>query len=162
VKDAYSLVLGQWQRTALSGVPHDFLLAEDLYANPELARRYKAIGLAAFLHPNARQKDLMARISEMGVKTFVVPEGGYSPEFFHDFVVGAGGYAALPAGVAQVDMNGNFASVHWVVPGRMDFKLPFPAQVVNVNTGLEEPTVGDVLPLDLTAGETRWFLLHRK
>ena len=58
-------------------------------------------------------------------------------------------------------MNGDFVSVHCLVPGRYDFRLPFPAKVVNVKSGLEEKTEKDVLPLEMSAGETCWFRLRR-
>ena len=64
-------------------------------------------------------------------------------------------------GVAQVDMNGDFASVHCIVPGRHDFRLPFPARVINVKSGLEEPVRDGVLQLEMSAGETCWVRIRR-
>ena len=46
-----------------------------------------------------------------------------------------------------------------LTPGRYDFKMPYPAKVVNLKSGVVEPTVGDILPLELVAGETCWFEL---
>jgi len=48
-----------------------------------------------------------------------------------------------------------------LTPGRYDFKMPYPAKVVNLKSGVVEPTVGDILPLELVAGETCWFGLSR-
>ena len=117
--------------------------------------------LGAFLVPDARQKSLMAKLDEWGVKSFVIQPVAYSPEVFNGFVKDAGGYVAMRPGVAQVDMNGDFVSVHCIVPGRHEFRLPFPAKVVNVKSGLEEKTVDGVLPLEMSAGETCWFRLYR-
>ena len=160
-KHASNIVMKQWPRIAASGVPYDFYLVEDVYGEPEVMKRYKAVVLCAFLSPDARQKAFMDRLALLGVKTFVAPPVGYSSSEFHDFVVNAGGYAAMRPGVAQVDMNGDFASVHCIVPGRYDFRLPFPAKVVNVRSGLEECVENGVLPLVMSAGETCWFRLYR-
>jgi hypothetical protein len=64
----------------------------------------------------------------------------------------------------QVDMNGNFISLHCIVPGDYVFRLPFPAKVVNLKTGREARTErgGTMLPLNLVAGETRWYALLLK
>lgn len=156
-----NLVMGQWPRLAASGVPYDFYLAEDVYGDPEIMKRYKAVALGAFLRPDARQKAFMEKLDGWGVKHFITQPGGYSPEFFNEFVKGAGGYVAVRPGVVQVDMNGDFVSVHCLVPGRYDFRLPFPAKVVNVKSGREEKTSGGVLPLEMSAGETCWFRLKR-
>ena len=59
-------------------------------------------------------------------------------------------------------MNGYFVSVHCVAPGSYDFKLPFPAEVMNVKSGRTENTPKDILNLTLSAGETCWFRLTRK
>jgi hypothetical protein len=56
-------------------------------------------------------------------------------------------------------MNGDFVSVHALKTGRYDFRLPFPCKVVNLKTGLAVPAAGGVVPLDLVAGETRWYSL---
>ena len=162
VPDGPTLVMLQWPRTALAGVPYDFLLAEDLYASPEIAGRYKAISLCAFNAPDSRQKALMDKIAAYGVKTFVVQPGGYSPEFLNRFAREAGCYVATRPGGVQVDMNGDFVSVHCINPGHYDFMLPFPAKVMNARSGLEEKAPGGVLPLELSAGETCWFRLYRR
>ena len=161
VRNVRNIVMGQWPRLAVSGAPYDFYLAEDVYDEPEILRRYKAVMLGAFLVPDARQKSLMAKLDEWGVKSFVIQPVAYSPEVFNGFVKDAGGYVAMRPGVAQVDMNGDFVSVHCIVPGRHEFRLPFPAKVVNVKSGLEEQVVEGVLLLNMSAGETCWFRLYR-
>ncbi|MBR6585880.1 MAG: hypothetical protein IKK82_00545, partial [Kiritimatiellae bacterium] len=86
--------------------------------------------------------------------------GGLSPEMFNSFVKKAGGYVSAPVGL-QVDMNGNFVSVHCLRTGTYDFILPFTADVVNVKTGESLAHVKS-MSLQLTGGETRWFFLHRR
>ena len=159
VKDMKSLVMKQWPRTASAGAPYEVRLIDDFKANPALAKRYKAAVLAAFISPDAEARKVMDALKSAGVKTFVVKEGGYTAEFFNRFVADAGGYVATRPGL-QVDMNGDFVSVHCIVPGRYDFKLPFPCRVVNVKSGKEEATSNGVLPLNLTAGETCWFRIY--
>ena len=156
-----NMVMGQWPRMAASGAPYDFYLAEDVYREPDVLRRYKAVALGAFLVLDARQKALMANLDEWGVKSFVIQPAGYSSEFFNGFVESAGGYVAMRPGVAQVDMNGDFVSIHCIVPGKHEFRLPFPAKVVNVKSGREEQVVNGVLLLNVSAGETCWFRLYR-
>ena len=157
VKGAGGMMMGQWPRLAVSGVPYDFVLGEEAYERPEVLKGYKAIALCAFLKPDARQKALMDKLDSWGIKTFVVQPNGYTPEFFNDFVKNAGGYVAVRPGGVQVDMNGDFISVHCIVPGCYDLTLPFPAKVVNVKSGLEENTAGGMLKLEMSAGETCWF-----
>ena len=161
VGNARNLVMSQWPRTAASGVPYDFYLAEDVYDDPEVMKRYKVVALGEFLRPDARQKAFREKLDAWGVRSFVISVSGYSPKFFNDFVKEAGGYVATRPGVVQVDMNGDFVSVHCIVPGRHDFRLPFPAKVVNVKSGLEEKVVDGVLPIEMSAGETCWFRLYR-
>jgi hypothetical protein len=61
-----------------------------------------------------------------------------------------------------VNMNGDFVSLHALRGGRYDFKLPFECRVKNVKSGLYENTSGRMMRLNVTPGETCWFLLERK
>ena len=58
----------------------------------------------------------------------------------------------------QVDMNGNFVSLHALRNGRYSFRLPRKCKVVNMKTGKTVKN-GTLLELDMTAGETRWYRL---
>jgi hypothetical protein len=58
-------------------------------------------------------------------------------------------------------MNGDFVSLHALYNGHFDFRLPFPCKVVNLKTGKPVTTLDGILPLDLMAGETRWYSLKR-
>ena len=86
---------------------------------------------------------------------------GMSPEFFNHIVREAGGYAPVGPHCLQVNMNGDFISVHALATGKYDFRLPFACRVVNVKSGTEEKTVNGILKLDMTAGQTCWFLLEK-
>ena len=87
---------------------------------------------------------------------------GLTPRFFNRLVREAGGYVPVAGGgKLQVDMNGDFVSVVALDNGHYDFRLPFPCRVVNLKTGKPVATSDGILPLDLTAGETRWYSLNR-
>ena len=92
-------------------------------------------------------------------RIYISAPGGMSPGFFNRIVRHAGGYAPVNAGCLQVNMNGDFISVHALKAGRYDFKLPFPCKVTNVKSGKEEPAANGILPLNMTAGQTCWFTL---
>ncbi len=158
VPNVKSLVMKQWPRTASSGVPYEVRLADDFVRQPELAKRYKAAILAAFLEPDTTAKKVMSILNSANVKTFVVPEGGYTADFMNKFATESGAYVATKPGL-QVDMNGDFISVHCIVPGVYDFKLPFACNVVNVKSGKHEAVADRIFKLNLTAGETCWFRL---
>lgn len=162
VPNAPDLVMLQWPRTALAGVPYDFYMVDDLRTRPDLVRRYKAMALCAFNEPDDRQRVFQETLARAGVQTFVVPPGGYSPDVLNRFARDAGCYVATRAGGLQVDMNGDFVSVHAVVPGCYDFRLPFSADVENMKTGRPEVTDGTTLKLAVSAGETCWFRLRRR
>ena len=88
--------------------------------------------------------------------------GGVSGGAFNRLAVEAGAYVALPTDVAEVDMNGDFVSVHALRNGDCDFRLPFDCAVENLKTGRAEPVVDGCLRLRLDAGDTCQFLLRRK
>ena len=90
---------------------------------------------------------------------YVCSAAGLTPQHFNAIVRGSGGYVPAPYGL-QVDMNSSFLSVHAVIPGRYTFRLPRPCRVTNLKTGRAVAAPGGVLPLDLTAGETRWYGLR--
>ena len=73
-------------------------------------------------------------------RIYVAEAGGLTPALINRFAREAGCYAPVDGTGLQVDMNGDFLSVHCLVPGHYDFRTP-----------------KGVLPLDLVAGEVRWF-----
>lgn len=87
---------------------------------------------------------------------YICEPGGLSPQYFNRLVRESGGYAPAPYGL-QVDMNADFVSLHCIIPGHYDFRLPRTCTVTNLKTGRTVRTEGRVLPLDLVAGETRWY-----
>jgi hypothetical protein len=74
---------------------------------------------------------------------------------FNAFARSAGAYVPCDMGL-QVDMNGEFVSVHCLRTGRYDFTLPHEAEVTNLKTGRNLGTMRSI-PLDMTGGETRWY-----
>ena len=61
----------------------------------------------------------------------------------------------------QVDMNGNFISVHALRTDVFHFRLPFECKVVNLKSGKEEPQRDGQIRLDMTAGKGCWFRLYK-
>ncbi len=149
-----------YQKLCAAGVPYDVWLAEDLLRKPELADGLKLVVWTGMPRSDARRDVFFARLKSRGV-TVVRSEDmpSHEPPAFLRLVRESGGYAPLDRPGLQVDMNGGFICLHCLTPGRYDFKMPYPAKVVNLKSGVVEPTVGDILPLELVAGETCWFEL---
>lgn len=123
------------EHIAESGVPFDSYMKGD-FDRESLASRYKYV-----LHYN--RDALLKTSTEINAEAKA-----------------AGAYVPLPPARVQVDMNGDFISLHCIVPGSYEFKLPRKCEVINLKSGRKEPVkVSDFLPLDLTAGETCWFSL---
>lgn len=126
------------EEMARSGVPYDCYLAADFEDDPLLAARYKVV---------FRYDGETPVLSTSEIKRRVVAAGAYHP---------------VPVATVEVDMNGEFLSVHAIWDCRPDFILPFRCRVVNLKTGREEGTVDGKLPLDMKRGQTCWFRLVRE
>jgi hypothetical protein len=83
-----------------------------------------------------------------------------TPEFFGALAAEAGAYAPVKPGIVQVDMNGEFVSLHALKSGGFSFELPFPCEATNLKTGRKAPRRGRELKLDLAAGSTMWLRLE--
>ena len=92
-------------------------------------------------------------------RIYVAEYYGCGPELFNRFARESGAYVPHAGTGIQVDMNGDFISVHALKSGQFDFVLPFSASVVNLKSGREESQWDGKLRLELTAGETCWFRL---
>jgi hypothetical protein len=135
----FTRFLGQLMRLAASGVPFDVYLAEDFDSDPALAASYRHI---------------VRRISDSD--RYIMPAG------FNADARAAGAYVPVEPNALEVDMNGDFISVHALSTGVFDFKLPYRCKVVNLKTALPAEVQGDKLKLRLVAGETCWFRLDRQ
>lgn len=156
----YGMVAGARGKLGASGVPFEVRIIDDFLENPDLVKRYRAALLAGFLFPDESRKALMARFAEAGVKTLVEPAEGIEAEKFNAFARESGAFVAADPGT-EVDMSGDFLSLHALTPGRRRIRLPFPARVVNVRSGLDESTDHDGFNVEMSAGETCWFRLFR-
>ena len=90
-------------------------------------------------------------------RVYVCEPGGLTPGLMNRLAREAGAYAAVSRGGLQINMNGDFVSVHCLRPGAYDFVLPFDCKVLNLKTRAFERTEGRILKMNLTAGETCWF-----
>ena len=149
-----------YQKLCAAGVPYDVWLAEDLLRKPQLCEGLKMMVWTGMPRSDARRDEFFAAMKTRGV-TIVRSEDmpSHEPHAFLRLVREAGGYAPVDRPGLQVDMNGSFICVHCLTPGQYDFRLPYPANVMNLKTGKPEPTAAGVLPLELVAGETCWFRL---
>ena len=149
---------------AASGVPYDQFLVSDALADPSMLDRYgMVVWFGLWKGGDAERRPLLERLKARG-KNLVLHERlmGISGRELFDEARRAGVYAPADRYGLQVDMNGGFISLHCLMPGHYDFTLPFPAKVVNLKTGLPASTTedGKILPLDVVAGETRWYSLR--
>ena len=94
-------------------------------------------------------------------RVYVCEPCGLTPGLMNRFAREAGAYAAVAGGGLQINMNGDFISVHCLRPGSYDFCLPFDCQVLNLKTRAFEKPEGRILKLNLTAGETCQFLIGK-
>ena len=123
----------RWEDYGASGVPYETYLAADFDSDPALAGRHRLV-----------VRDGFRRLDADGL---------------HALAEKAGAFVACAPGVLEVDMNGDFMSVHCLVPGTHPVRLPFAARATNVKDGSR--AVGTRLDLAMTAGETRWFRIER-
>lgn len=87
----------QWTAFGASGVPYETYLASDFDSVPSLARRYRLVIRDGFRALGARE--------------------------LHRKSVAAGAFVACEPGVLEVDMNGDFLSIHCLVPGSYVVRL---------------------------------------
>ena len=120
-------------------------------ADMDVIGRYAADGAAAIVSKRSGNGRIVSVCDQMGL----------TPSLFNRIVRESGGYCCGEPGRVQVNMNGDFISVHCLRSGTYDLRLPFAAKVVNLKTDREEWVRDDVLRLDLTAGQTCWFSLAR-
>ena len=157
-----------------AGVPYDIILADDILRDPSIADRYKAFLVTGFYNIDAPRRKFIERAKARGAKfVFAADAGicggadacgkgevleepcGLTAKMFNAFARSAGAYVPCDMGL-QVDMNGEFVSVHCLRTGRYDFTLPHEAEVTNLKTGRNLGTMRSI-PLDMTGGETRWY-----
>ena len=90
-------------------------------------------------------------------RVYVCEPCGFTPGLMNRLAREAGAYALVSRPGLQINMNGDFVSVHCLRPGTYDFILPFDCQVMNLKTHAFEHTEGRILKMNLTAGETCRF-----
>ena len=169
-----ALIRRQIQQLASSSVPYDTWLMEDLLRGPGLAAPYRTIVFAGMHAVDARRRKLLVALEKDGRRLVflsgtgaadgaVVSGGihvsepdGLTAEAFLDIVRDSGGYVPADRPGLQVNMNGDFVSIHCLVPGRYRFRLPVSGDWANMKTGYLHPAATE-LALDLIAGETRWY-----
>ena len=94
-------------------------------------------------------------------RVYVAAAGGLTPGLLNRIARESGAFYVVDSADLQVDMNGNFMSVHCLRPGRYTLHLPFPARVENLKSHKAEKVTGQSFEVNLTAGETCRFLLEQ-
>ena len=135
----FPLLTGMTMRLAASGVPYDIYLAKDFDSDPSLAASYR------YVVRRLSQEDKIITPLEFNAKARAL-----------------GAYVPVEPNVLQVDMNGDFVSVHGLRNGTFDFKLPFPCTVRNLKSGQEEKVVDGSFRISVEVGQTCWFKLEAK
>ena len=145
---------------AASGVPSEVLLAEDLFENPSLADRYRAIAWTCCVRKDGKRAEFERKFAEKGGRILFRTElCASTAESLNRFAREAGAYVPIGRSGLQVDMKDGFISLHCIIPGQYDFILPYPAKVVNLKTGRDVPLRNQdkCIFLDMEAGESRWY-----
>ena len=91
---------------------------------------------------------------------YVAAYGGLTPDYFHHLAQESGAYVPTDGHGLEIDMNGDFMSMHCLKTGRYEVRLPFTADVLNLKTGATETFSVKSFKMDLEAGETRWYQLR--
>ena len=164
----------QMEDLSAASVPYETMLAQDLFDDIECIGACKLAVMCGFYSIDRKRRELIAGLKRRGVQlVFLADSGacggadacegslcitkprGLAPRMFNSLVRKSGGYVPARPGL-QVDMNGDFISVHCLKTGTYDFILPFTADVLNVKTG-ERISSAREIPLSMTGGETRWY-----
>ncbi|MBE6399557.1 MAG: hypothetical protein E7041_05390 [Lentisphaerae bacterium] len=131
----------------------------DAYQCPTRFTAAEEEGVKVFARFKADNAPAMAAKQFPGYRSVMVgAAGGLSPEFLNYLMHEAKAYTVSDAGL-QVDMNGNFISIHAIMPGKFTIELPFECKVRNVKSGKFEQVSGKKFTLDAIAGSTYWFEL---
>ena len=119
-------------------------------ANMDVFARYASDGAPA-----------IASVSNNRCRRITVCEpAGLTPAMFNRFAREAGAYVPVDCGGVEVDMNGDFVSMHAIRNAKGKFRLPRPCRVVNLRNGKEETVDNGAVAIELSAGETCWFELE--
>ncbi len=94
---------------------------------------------------------------------YVASPGGISAELFHLLAEQSGIYRISAPGKAWSCVNNRFLSIYALHNGKTVFTLPCDADFVqDVFSGSRLPVRKRTLRLNLKAGETHWFIIHKK
>jgi hypothetical protein len=123
-----------------------------------------------YIEPSPELKS-MARFTEDGTiavaersdaaakLVYVAAYGGFTPDYYHHLAMESGAYVPADGYGLEIDMNGDFMSVHCLKAGVYDIRLPFVANVINLKTGAMVASSVKAVKMELEACETRWYQL---
>ena len=103
----------------------------------------------------------IASVNDEGCRKIMVCEpAGLTPAMFNMFARESGAYVPVSCGGVEVDMNGDFVSMHAIRNAEGRFVLPRPCKVRNLRSGRYEKVLDGCVTVSLSAGETCWFELE--
>ena len=143
---------------ASSGVPYRQFLAEDVLSDASALDGMRVVVWFGLRNGgDSARKELLAKLKAQGVR-LVLPEEllRLSGRQLHGIALAADAYVPSEKYGLQVDMNGNFVSVHALLPGEYLLRFPYPAEVINLKNGHRRKMRGGVLRVSVFAGETLW------
>ena len=146
---------------ASSGVPYDQFLVADALADPSILDRYgMVVWYGLWNGGDKARQTLLERLVARGTRLVLHDElMGISGRTLFNEARKAGIYVPCDRYGLQVDMKDGFISLHCIIPGHYDFKLPYRAKAVNLKQGQKAPMLehSNVIPIGMHAGETRWY-----
>ena len=147
---------------ASSGVPYDQFLVADALADPAILDGYGiVVWYGLWKGGDVERQMLLERIKASGARLVLHEElMGLSGRMLFNEARKSGAYVPCDKYGLQVDMNSRFISMHGLIQGHYEFRLPFAARVVNAKTDADEKLSGNAFPVDVKAGETRWYHLR--
>jgi hypothetical protein len=144
---------------AASGVPYSQFIADDIIEDDSILDGYKVVVWFGLRNGgDTLRKSVVAKLAARGVR-LVLPDElrTMTGRKLHTLAKEAGAYVPCEKYGLQVDMNGSFISLHALLPGRYEFRLPFPAEVRNLKVGHRRRIKNNILSVDVVAGETCWY-----
>lgn len=144
---------------ASSGVPYSQFLVEDALGDASILDGCRlVVWFGLRVGGDSRRKALISDLMKRGVR-LVLPDELHvvSGRDLHALAKTAGAYVPCEKYGLQVDMDGGFVSIHALLPGGYEFRLPFPAEVENLKNARRLRTSKGILPINAVAGETCWY-----
>lgn len=128
------------------------------YSSPVMIPETGASDKVPAVFQSNKSPAIVERKTGKSLTVYVAEAAGLTPEYFHRLAKQVNAYRVSTPGI-QVDMNGNFMSIHGTRPGKHTINLPFACNVTNLKNGKNILENGKSFDMDVKAGATYWFRL---